>query len=144
MVKNLLVAWSTVHNYTAYLDFYSLSPFDLLVRMGDYDTEAHNEPLPHIDRKVKSIVFHPKFKTLTFKSIGYDVALLKLYNPVDFAANLVPICLPQNDNQLVDEIAWTKGFGALYEGKGPLLKGAVHKLCRLGRGGRGVAPKTIY
>merc|ERR1719362_2213881 len=69
-----------------------LSPFDLLVRMGDHDTE------------VKSIVFHPKFKTLTFKSIGYDVALLKLYNPVDFAANLVPICLPQNDNQLVDEI----------------------------------------
>ena len=86
--------------------------------MGDHDTEANNEPLPHIDRKVKSIVFHPKFKTLTFKSIGYDVALLKLYNPVDFAANLVPICLPQNDNQLVDEIAWTKGFGALYEGKG--------------------------
>ena len=85
--------------------------------MGDHDTEANNEPLPHIDRKVKSIVFHPKFKTLTFKSIGYDVALLKLYNPVDFAANLIPICLPQNDNQLVDEIAWTKGFGALYEGK---------------------------
>ena len=118
MVKNSKLARSTVHIYTAYLNFYSLSPFDLLVRMGDHDTEANNEPLPHIDRKVKSIVFHPKFKTLTFKSIGYDVALLKLYNPVDFAANLVPICLPKNDNQLVDEIAWTKGFGALYEGKG--------------------------
>ena len=118
MAKNLIVARSTVHIYTAYLNFYSLSPFDLLVRMGDHDTEANNEPLPHIDRKVKSIIFHPKFKTLTFKSIGYDVALLKLYNPVDFAANLVPICLPQNDNQLVDVIAWTKGFGALYEGKG--------------------------
>ena len=113
MVKN-----SKVGNYMVYLNLYSLSPFDLLVRMGDHDTEANNEPLPHIDRKVKSIVFHPKFKTLTFKSIGYDVALLKLYNPVDFAANLIPICLPQNDNQLVDEIAWTKGFGALYEGKG--------------------------
>ena len=108
MVKNLIVARSTVHNYTPYFNFYSLSSFDLLVRMGDHDTEANNEPLQHIDRKVKSIVFHPKFKTLTFKSIGYDVALLKLYNPVDFAANLVPICLPQNDNQLVDEIAWTK------------------------------------
>ena len=85
--------------------------------MGDHDREANNEPLPHVDRKVKSIVFHTKFNTATFKSIGYDVALLKLYNPVDFAVNIIPICLPENDNQLVDEIAWTKGFGALYEGK---------------------------
>ena len=81
-------------------------------------------------KKVKSIVFHPKFKKLTFKSIGYDVALLKLYNPVDFAANLVPICLPKNDNQLVDEIAWTKGFGALYEGTGLNGKSEIRKLNR--------------
>ena len=25
-----------------------------------------------------------------------------------------------------------------------IILGAVHKLCRLGKGGRGVAPKTIY
>ena len=84
--------------------------------MGDHDTEANNEPMPHVDRSVKSIVFHPQFSRTAFNMIGYDVALLKLNTPVDFAANLIPICLPENDNQLVDEIAWTQGFGALYEG----------------------------
>ena len=85
--------------------------------MGDHDTKANNEPMPHVDRSVKSIVFHPQFSRTAFNMIGYDVALLKLNTPVDFAANLIPICLPENDNQLVDEIAWTQGFGALYEGK---------------------------
>ena len=92
------------------------STFDILVRMGDHDTKANNEPMPHVDRSVKSIVFHPQFSRTAFNMIGYDVALLKLNTPVDFAANLIPICLPENDNQLVDEIAWTQGFGALYEG----------------------------
>ena len=73
--------------------------------------------MPQVDRSVKAIVFHPQFRRTTFNMIGYDVALLKLNTPVDFAANIIPICLPENDNQLVDEIGWTQGFGALYEGK---------------------------
>ena len=42
---------------------------------------------------------------------------LKLANPVDYDVNIIPICLPPDDNKLVGEIAWVKGWGRLYEGK---------------------------
>ena len=81
--------------------------------MGEHDTESIDEPHPHVDRKVKNIIIHPKYDSKTFihDRTGYDVALIELDNPVDYSINIIPICLPIDDNKLVGETGWAKGFG---------------------------------
>jgi len=87
---------------------------NLMTRFGEHDLESTDEPHPHIDRKVEKIIKHPKWNP--FDSYGNDIALLKLANPVDYDLNIIPICLPHDDNKFVGENAWVKGWGRLYEG----------------------------
>ena len=92
----------------------SVSPDDLLLRMGEYDLGSTDEPQGHVDRKVQIVASHPKFDPKTFE---YDLALLRFYEPVEFAPNVIPICIPEEDQDLVGETAWVTGWGRLYEGK---------------------------
>ena len=94
----------------------SITPDDLLARMGEFDTLSTNEPYPHVDQKVQSIFVHPEYDPHGTTTKGYDIALIKLTDPVDYAMNQVPICLPQDNSTLVGEIAWVKGFGRLSNG----------------------------
>ena len=48
-----------------------------------------------------------------FISSKYDIALLKLVAPVDYALHVIPICLPVDDNKLVGRLAVAKGYGLL-------------------------------
>ena len=93
---------------------YSVSPDDLLLRMGEYDLGSTDEPQGHVDRKVQIVASHPKFDPKTFE---YDLALLRFYEPVEFKPNVIPICIPDEDEELVGETAWVTGWGRLYEGK---------------------------
>ena len=95
------------------LDF-SVSPDDLLLRMGEYDLNSMSEPHQHIYRKVQIVASHPKFDPKTFE---YDLALLRFYEPVEYQPNIIPICIPEDDRTLVGETAWVTGWGRLYEGK---------------------------
>ena len=96
----------------------SVSPDDLLLRMGEYDLGSTDEPQGHVDRKVQIVASHPKFDPKTFE---YDLALLRFYEPVEFAPNVIPICVPETDRELVGETAWVTGWGRLYEGGFALL-----------------------
>ena len=93
--------------------YFSVSPDDLLLRMGEYDLNSDAEPHTHIDRKVQIVASHPKFDPKTFE---YDLALLRFYDKVDFQPNIIPICVPEEDRDLVGETAWVTGWGRLYEG----------------------------
>ena len=57
---------------------------------------------------------HPKFDPKTFE---YDLALLRFYEPVTFQPNIIPVCIPGDDETLVGETAWVTGWGRLYEGE---------------------------
>ena len=81
--------------------------------MGEYDLNSDAEPHTHIDRKVQIVASHPKFDPKTFE---YDLALLRFYDKVDFQPNIIPICVPEEDQELVGETAWVTGWGRLYEG----------------------------
>ena len=81
--------------------------------MGEYDLNSDAEPHKHIDRKVQIVASHPKFDPKTFE---YDLALLRFYDKVDFQPNIIPICVPEEDRDLVGETAWVTGWGRLYEG----------------------------
>ena len=82
--------------------------------MGEYDLEGDEEPDGHLDRKVQIVASHPKFDPKTFE---YDLALLRFYEPVEFQPNVMPICIPEKDQDLIGETAWVTGWGRLYEGK---------------------------
>jgi len=84
--------------------------------MGEYDLNSDGEPNNHVDRKVQIVASHPKFDPKTFE---YDLALLRFYEPVDFQPNIIPICIPEEEEDLVGETAWVTGWGRLYDG-GPL------------------------
>ena len=88
---------------------------NLLTRFGEHDLESTDEPHPHVDRKVEKVIKHPKYNVE--ESYDYDIALIKLANPVDYDLNIIPICLPQDDNKFIGEEAWVKGWGNFYEGK---------------------------
>ena len=99
----------------------SLSPHEIFVRMGEHDSESTDEPHPHIDRRIQRIVVHPQWNDeisdSSFIRFKYDIALLKLDAPVDYALHVIPICLPEDDNKLIGKIAFAKGYGAQEQGK---------------------------
>jgi len=95
----------------------SVNPDELLLRMGEFDlNDEEHEPFTFQDRKVQIVASHPKFDPKTFE---YDLALLRFYEPVVFTPNIIPVCIPEDDEDLVGKEAWVTGWGRLYE-DGPL------------------------
>ena len=83
--------------------------------MGEYDfSVAYPGSLGYVERKVQKAVSHWKYNPRTHE---YDVALLKFDKPVKFEANVIPICLPNDNEDLAGQTGWVTGWGKLYEGK---------------------------
>ena len=101
--------------------FQDIAPSDLLVRVGEYHVLNTNEAHSHIDRKIRKVVTHRNFDKFTYE---YDIALLEMHDgPINYQVcvcedeihpkcsenqflqpNMIPICLPANDNSLVGEV----------------------------------------
>lgn len=62
---------------------------------------------------------HPQFDPRTFE---YDLALLRFYEPVVFQPNIIPVCVPTNNEGYVGKTAYVTGWGRLYEGEYYFLK----------------------
>ena len=88
----------------------SVSHKDLLLRMGT----TYLGSTDHIDRKVQFVIRHPKYDSKA--KWEYDLALLRFEEPVKFAENLIPICLPDDDNEdFAGQTGWVTGWGQLHE-----------------------------
>nr|AAM50272.1 LD44584p [Drosophila melanogaster] len=83
------------------------------IRVGEYDFSHVQEQLPYIERGVAKKVVHPKYSFLTYE---YDLALVKLEQPLEFAPHVSPICLPETDSLLIGMNATVTGWGRLSEG----------------------------
>lgn len=83
------------------------------VRMGEWDFSSTTEPHEHVERKVIKKVVHPKYNFFTYEN---DLALVKTEKRVRFADNIIPICLPGNDDLLIGEFGTVAGWGRLSEG----------------------------
>ncbi|CAG0894496.1 unnamed protein product [Darwinula stevensoni] len=91
-------------------------PDDLLLRLGEYDLATEEESHGYAEKKVQIIATHPNFDHRTFE---YDLALLRFLDPVRFQPNIIPICLPEDDNEYLGQYGYVTGWGRLYE-DGPL------------------------
>ncbi|XP_072932516.1 uncharacterized protein Sb isoform X2 [Epargyreus clarus] len=83
------------------------------IRVGEYDFSSVSEQYPYVERGVARKAVHPKYNFFTYE---YDLALVKLDSPVQFAAHIAPICLPATDDLLIGENATVTGWGRLSEG----------------------------
>lgn len=81
--------------------------------MGEYDFSHVQEQLPYIERGVAKKVVHPKYNFFTYE---YDLALVKLEQPLEFAPHVSPICLPETESLLIGMNATVTGWGRLSEG----------------------------
>ncbi|XP_038213784.1 serine proteinase stubble-like isoform X2 [Zerene cesonia] len=83
------------------------------IRVGEFDFSSVSEQYPYVERGVARKAVHPKYNFFTYE---YDLALVKLDSPVQFAPHIAPICLPATDDLLVGETATVTGWGRLSEG----------------------------
>lgn len=83
------------------------------IRVGEYDFSHVQEQLPYIERAVAKKVVHPKYNFFTYE---FDLALVKLDQPLEFAPHIRPICLPATNDLLVGMNATVTGWGRLSEG----------------------------
>ena len=93
---------------------FSVPPDDLLLRLGEYDLATEEESHGYAEKKVQIIATHPNFDHRTFE---YDLALLRFLDPVRFQPNIIPICLPEDDNEYLGQYGYVTGWGRLYEGE---------------------------
>lgn len=91
-------------------------PSELLVRLGEHDLAQSDEPYGFVERRVQIVASHPHFDPATFE---YDLALLRFYEPVTFQPNILPVCVPDNDEDFVGKTAYVTGWGRLFD-EGPL------------------------
>lgn len=92
---------------------FSLLVSQIRLRMGEYDFSSVQEPYPFVERGVTKKIVHPKYNFFTYE---YDLALVRLEEPVVFQPNIAPICLPAADETLVGENGTVTGWGRLSEG----------------------------
>ncbi|XP_020300706.1 serine proteinase stubble isoform X2 [Pseudomyrmex gracilis] len=91
----------------------SVPPSDLLLRIGEHDLASEDEAYGYQERRVQIVASHPQFDARTFE---YDLALLRFYEPVvPFQPNILPICLPDDDETYVGRTAFVTGWGRLYD-----------------------------
>jgi len=83
------------------------------IRIGEWDFSSTSEPHKNVERKVTKKIVHPDYNFFTYEN---DLALLKLEKRVNFQDNIIPICLPANDDLLVGEMGTVAGWGRLSEG----------------------------
>lgn len=71
------------------------------------------------ERRVSIVVTHPYFDQRTFE---YDLTLLRLSQPMlPFQPNILPVCVPDDDDTYVGDTAFVTGWGRLYECKNQYL-----------------------
>lgn len=70
------------------------NPYDIRVRLGEYQVDVFDEKYPYEDYDVASITVHPKFNSANLHN---DVAVLELDRPVSYRYHINRICLPPPD-----------------------------------------------
>lgn len=91
----------------------SLLTSQIRIRVGEYDFSSVREEMPYVERGVAKKIVHPKYNFFTYE---YDLALVQLDKPLEFAPHIAPICLPASDDLLIGENATVTGWGRLSEG----------------------------
>lgn len=81
------------------------------VNVHNFPPSQYDEPLDSESRKVEHITLHPDFRYMLTQPDRFDMALLKLDEPVHYRGNILPICLPTADYPLEGKVGVVAGWG---------------------------------
>ncbi|OXA53078.1 phenoloxidase-activating factor 2 [Folsomia candida] len=85
---------------------------NLIIRLGEWDTQSTNEFYPYQDKKVTDMVIHPEFYS---GGLYNDIALLFLRTSSILAPHIDTICLPRSQSPSLTEYdpssCWATGWG---------------------------------
>lgn len=101
----------------------------LIVVLGEFDLSDDYEPKKTVQRNVKRVVVHRGYVAKTFDN---DLALLEMERPVTFDEHIVPICMPQGDENFTGMIGFVTGWGRLSYGEFGGRRGGLGGLEGLG------------
>ncbi|XP_076348306.1 ovochymase-1-like [Tachypleus tridentatus] len=94
-----------VHEYASSKDHHPLK-----VRLGEWDTQSHQESIIHQDYGISNIYIHPKYDHER-KNLRDDIAILKLDKEVSFGSHINPICLPYSEEKFEGLECVVTGWG---------------------------------
>ena len=101
------------HQY--YLHSFSCDPGTLIARLGEWNTQNTNEPLPFQEVNAQAIIVHPQFRS---GALYHDVAVVALVRPVTYAVNVRPVCTPaQGQVYAAGTTCFASGWGRSAFGK---------------------------
>ncbi|XP_063875329.1 inactive CLIP domain-containing serine protease A28-like isoform X1 [Scylla paramamosain] len=80
----------------------------LVVRLGEWDTQKQQEPYPHQDIQVEKMVVHPKFFA---PALLFDVALLFLKEEAVLAPHVNTLCLAEDLDTVDSSACVINGWG---------------------------------
>jgi hypothetical protein len=105
LLRGALIFWVTL-----YCSEFSCSrkERELKIRAGEWDTHSQTEPLPYQERSVSQIINHPDYYS---GALYNDISLLILDSPLTVAANVLPICLPDQDAVFDGSRCFATGWG---------------------------------
>ena len=81
---------------------------ELVVRCGEWDTQAATEPRPHQDRSVGEVVTHPEFNP---RNLQNDFALLFTQEDFVLDVHIDTICLPAPGQKFDFQSCFATGWG---------------------------------
>ncbi|KAF2361935.1 Serine proteases trypsin domain [Trinorchestia longiramus] len=104
--QNLLTAAHCIHK---------LKPYELIIRLGEWDVQNEDEYYPNVDYDVEDVILHPAFYA---GMLHNDIAIIRMSSRVNFKKypHISPVCLPDPhshfDGEMCDVTGWGKdAFG---------------------------------
>ncbi|CAH1731777.1 unnamed protein product [Aphis gossypii] len=88
---------------------------NLVAVFGEYDISGEVESKRSISKNVKRVIVHRQYDAATFEN---DIALLELESPVNYDQHIVPICMPDDEDDFTGRMAVVTGWGRLKYGGG--------------------------
>lgn len=99
---------TVAHCVSKFANYYPSTSYDLVVRLGEWDTQQESEVIQHEDYQVIKIVIHPEFQN---QSLWNDIAILRLNRVVKMKQNINPVCLPTSTDNFESRVCTTTGWG---------------------------------
>ncbi|CAL4069647.1 unnamed protein product [Meganyctiphanes norvegica] len=87
-----------------------IQPYNLKIRLGEWDVASESEFFSHIQVQVSDVYTHKDYYKGNLQN---DIAVMKLTAPVDFASNphITPVCLPDSSDDFRGQQCTVTGWG---------------------------------
>lgn len=90
--------------------FYPISKIKVV--LGEHNRRTKKEDFPSEERSIAQAIVHQGYNPVDDQS-DFDLALLRLDSPIDFQPNIIPICLPTNDDEFSGLTGTVTGWGRI-------------------------------